>query len=573
MSSSGDRAIYNDNIENEVPTKPFINKEKQIIYDLNQGVYSGSQIQFSTASLQSGSGKWIDFQNSYIEIPFTYAMKSSVDYPTNRANQYMMGLKNGSIQLVDSIVLQYNGTQIAQQSAFTNIQRTFRILNEFTLEDFKTWGPSTFVSTDNTLSSRYSAGASAGGDGVSNNTISTPTGQTPAILQANTLETNYGFEERIKFVQNASAAVNGFSAMTPSDLAYKGQSYYTTSPSPATPGAAANVYVWQCLLTLRLKDLHDFFNHIPLIKGGRIDLIINFNSANGTITTGANSLVNTSYSQTAGRSNPVMMASAAAAGSGLPAQPNSDVAAGVITWGCGINGVSGVPLLAGLQSPFFQNCRWYVDIYEMNSEYESQLIAANPTKTIYYNDFYTYTSITNVSGSTQSVLSAGVKNPKYLIMVPVYNSVQYTTAGLVAPQQNIFDSFPGTLGGAPNTGITNLQVFVGGKNLFPLISQYSWQNYLDEVSTLYGVNGGKSIMTSGMLSYRQWVNNPIYVADLGRRLPADDASSKSISVSFTVSGKSPQNAATAAALDFICFVVYGRSATFNMLNGNLVDAQ
>ena len=572
MSSSGDRAIYNDNIENEVPTKPFINKEKQIIYDLNQGVYSGSQIQFSTASLQSGSGKWIDFQNSYIEIPFTYAMKSDADISAI-SNQYMMGLKNGSIQLVDSIVLQYNGTQIAQQSAFTNIQRNFRILNEFTLEDFKTWGPSTFVSTDNVLSSRYSAGASPYGDGVSNNTVSMPTGQTPTLLRTNTFETNYGYEERLKFVQNGASAVNGFSAMAPSDLAYKGQSYYAET----TGAAAAKVYVWQCLLTLRLKDLHDFFNHIPLIKGGRIDLIINFNSANGSITTAAGppiTLVNGSYSQTAGRSNPVMMSSAVATGGTVPypSQPLAGVS-GLITWGCGINGVSGVPVLAGLQSPFFQNCRWYVDVYEMNSEYESQLIAANPTKTIYYNDFYTYTSITNVSGSTQAVLSAGVKNPKYLIMVPVINSVQYTTAGLVTPQQNIFDSFPGTLGGAPNVGITNLQVFVGGKNLFPLISQYSWQNYLDEVSTLYGVNGGKSIMTSGMLSYRQWVNNPVYVADLGRRLPADDASSKSISVSFTVSGKSPQNAATAAALDFICFVVYGRSATFNMLNGNLVDAQ
>ena len=159
MSSSGDRHVYNDQIENEIPTKPFINKEKQIIYDLNQGVYS-NQIQFSTASLQSGAGKWIDFQNSYIEIPFTYAMKSDTDI-TATANQYMMALKNGSIQLVDSITLQYNGTQMAQQSVYTNIQRNFRILNEFTLEDFKMWGPATFTATDNTLSCRYSNAASA----------------------------------------------------------------------------------------------------------------------------------------------------------------------------------------------------------------------------------------------------------------------------------------------------------------------------------------------------------------------------------------------------------------------------
>jgi hypothetical protein len=575
--SAADAYIYSEALENETIEKPFISKEVQVIFDSNNGVYN-NQILFSTGNL-TNTGKWVDYQNSYIEVPFTMALKSSADI-TAGANPFMMGLKDGSIQLIDSIILQYNGTSMVQQSILTNVVQHFKILSSWTTDDLTKWGPATATWPDSTTSVHFAnAAASAFGDGVSNNQV-TPFNSTPAAKwQSSLMAYNEGFLKRMQTTAyNPTTGNNGLINMSASNCSQVGRNYWTDDG-----GAAANkIYIWQMMLTLRLKDLSDFFNKIPILKAARIDLTINFNSFGGTVTyvngvaNTDGSLVTASFNQISGHTCPFMVSAASVTGgaSGTFSNPNGILGnSGTITIGCGINGVRGVAALptASTQSTIFNNCRWYVPLYEANPEYELRLDQTNPLKTIFYDDFYTYTSITQQTGSFSSLITSGVKNPKYLIVFPFFSASAATSGNALsnAPYQSFFDSAPGT---PSPVVLTNFQVFVGGKTLFPLVEQYSFQQYMDEFSSIFGLNGGVSpIMNSGLITKTMWENAPIYVADISRRLPQDDGSSKSVQLSATISSKFPTGAAD-ATVDLVCFVVYQRSCTFNILNGLIQNA-
>lgn len=573
--SEGDTFIYENTLENEVIEKPFISKEVQIVYDSNNGVYN-NQILFSTGNLNN-TGKWVDYANSYIEIPVVMALKSSADISGGNTNAFMMGLKNGSVQLIDSIILQYNGTSMVQQSIFTNVIQHFKIMSSWTYEDQLKWGPTTQFWPDDTSSMHFTnAAASPYGDGTSNNQVSAsiPTSDMAAWTSSITGQ-NRGFANRLQNAAlNIAAGNNGLKVLTTAQANQVGRAYFGNNGA----GGATQVYYWQILLTLRLKDMADFFNKIPILKSARIDLTINFNSFSHTVTyvNGTNgptsgTMVTATFTQLSGHTCPYMLASAAndkdvKAGS-VPTQPNAIIGAnGTLTVGLGINGVNGVAGLANLPSTIFNNCRWYVPLYEANPEFEQNLLATNPLKTIYYDDFYTYTSITAQTGSFSQLVTSGVKNPKYLVMVPFFNAAAANSGnvGGYAPYQSCFDSAPGT---ASPVTLTNLQVQVGGKTLFPLIEQYNFQQFMDEFSSIFALNGGKSqAMTSGLITQQWWENAPIYVADLARRLPQDDESPKSIQVSCTVASSKPMGGGT-AVVDIIAFVVYQRSVTFNLING------
>ena len=577
--SAPDVYIYESTLDSDDIVKPFVSKEMRVVFDSNNGVYN-NQLLFSTASL-TDTGKWVDYQNSYIEIPFQMAMKCSADISgAGKANSFMMGLKNGSIQLVDSIILQYNGTSMVQQSIFTNVIQHFKIMNQWTQEDLYKWGDATMFWPDTTNSFRFSDNtAGPFGDGTINNVISPYYSSTATNAQwLNPYQGfNTGFLRRLNNVAtntSSTATKNGFVnlPLTAAQAAYVGKNYYSVNNT----GSAAAVFVWNTLLTLRLKELSDFFNKIPILKAGRIDLTINFNSFANTITYGTGtaapadgSLLTLTATQLSGHTCPYMVSGAAVIGTStnIPTQPLGVLTSGTLTTGCGINGINGVSALSGLTSPIFNNCRWYVPLYEPNPEFEKNLLATQPLKTIYYDDFYTYTSITNVSGNFQSLITSGVRNPKYLILVPFFNNnVLYSGNALsISPYQSCFDSAPAT---ASPVSLTNFQVQCGGKTLFPIIEQFNFQQYMDEMSSIFGLNGGKSTdFASGLMTQQIWENAPIYVCNLSRRLPQDDLSDKSIQVSATINSTNPTATGGSAHVDFIAFVVYQRSVTFNLLNG------
>lgn len=580
-ATAADKYVYDDVLESEVLEKPFISKEMATINDSNNGQYN-NQIQFSTGQMNN-TGKWVDFQNSYLEVPFTMAMKSSTDITTaNYTNAFQMGLKDSSLQIIDSISLQYNGTGVIQNSIFTNVIQHFKILASWTQEDLTKWGAATVTAPDTTTSFRFSnAAASAFGDGTTNNSVAPPT-MTAALWNTDNYSYNEGYLKRLRYTGlNPNGAVNGLQTETPASSQFIGKNYWSNDAG----AAAARIYYWQVLLTIRCKDLSDFFCKIPLMKSAKIDMTIYFNAFGGTVTynTGAGAaangtLITTSFNQISGHTCPFMLSAGAVltAASNI-AQPMKAInPAGasvdnVLSVGCGINGVRGVTGLTGIPTGAITNCRWLVPTFEMDPEYEQHLLATNPVKTIYYDDFYTFPSIVNQTGSFSVLLTAGVKNPQYVVLFPFYSAAVGVSGNTLSnsPYQSFFDTAPAT---TSPCSLTNFQVQCGGRSIFPQIQQYSYQQFMDEFSSIFALNGGKSdIVTSGLLSKFSWECAPVYVCNISRRLPQDDGTSKSIQVTATINSKDPTDANASATLDVLAFVVYQRRCDFNLLNGLLVS--
>jgi hypothetical protein len=87
-------AFYNS--QNEQKTEFIFNNTQQVyVPDQNSGSYPNGQVVFDLASL-SNSGKYLDFQQSYITVPLVMNVNlgSSAGTPDN-ADVFAASLKNG----------------------------------------------------------------------------------------------------------------------------------------------------------------------------------------------------------------------------------------------------------------------------------------------------------------------------------------------------------------------------------------------------------------------------------------------------------------------------------------------
>ncbi len=96
-----DQFIYDHSIVNPKDDSPFLSKEILYLLDQQNGNYT-SQITFDSSSF-SNNGKYLDYQNSYLEIPYQITWAGTA-IGTNAGNPYSAGMKNGGgIQVIDSM--------------------------------------------------------------------------------------------------------------------------------------------------------------------------------------------------------------------------------------------------------------------------------------------------------------------------------------------------------------------------------------------------------------------------------------------------------------------------------------
>ena len=190
-----DSFLYDETIESNDVVEQMINKQVLYVLDQNGGSYNG-QIQFDTSTL-SNSGRWLAYSEGYLEVPFQITLKSTTDLTAANAyvNGFMVGLKNGYHQLIDSIQGDYNNKNVVQLQPFTNFFVSYKLMSTFSADDLRKYGPSIGFWPDGPASMSFSAGASANGDGTSNN-VANPV----ASINYNTqLETyNLGFLKRLQ---------------------------------------------------------------------------------------------------------------------------------------------------------------------------------------------------------------------------------------------------------------------------------------------------------------------------------------------------------------------------------------
>jgi len=564
-----DDYLFEHSLDDSKPENIALSKEVLYIQDINAGVYNG-QIIFDTSSL-SNSGRWLAWDEATLQIPFVVSFTSTAgniaaDAVSRRA-AFINGLKNGYYQIIDSIQVDYNNTNVCQQTNNINQFVNFKLLTTMSASDVDKWGPTIGFRPD-TPAYVLNAAASPNGNGLTNNR---DTFLPVAATQFNEpYVSNTGFlnrkRETTAFSGNASGAgaVLSYGGIAFANASSTGKNFYTASPAAGGVGA---VYYSVVLCTIRLSDLCDFFTKIPLIRGGFFRLTIVYNSCAHLITLGAGPPINMSVGAggttiRSGRTCPYIFSSATADNSA------SAMVATAQGLGANISIDSGVVRTTQINNPGgpFSSCRLYVPAYELDPVKEAQLLQIKPIRNVEYFDIYQYQFGSVAAGDTMNTLiTNGIAGMLFLVVIPTYS---YSDASIIAaggiPSAALspFDTYPGT--GHPLAAITNFNVQVGGRNLFQQNFQYNFEFFMNEMSRINAINGGVEMgLTSGLITQSLWDNGyRFYVCDLTRRPSIEDGVAKSVQILG-------QNA-TPYAMNFTCFIAYNKKVNIDMAEGKLV---
>ncbi len=572
-----DEYLYNASSAPQVTSQDMTDKEILFVQDSNGGSYSG-QFVIETSSL-ANSGKFLAYSESYLEIPFVVSLQASVTLTgaDSLINGFMVGLKNGHHQLIDSIQIDMGNTNVVQLQPYTNYHVSYKLNTELSPSDVSKYGDVIGFALDDAGSATWAAGANASGDGTSNNRLSLANLTAANTIAATNWRTsldsgtiNQGLYERQKNkaldLQPAVGTVTagtGWGAnpgINTTALANQVAKSYLTSSAVAGIG---NVWQWVIVATVRMRDLCDFMAQIPLLRGVFLRATVNYNSVLGTVTTVAAgpTMIQTSLTQLSGRTNPLMVASSAF---GNPS--NLGVVGGgggVWSIACGI-GKTTSPV--STVTPPISAVRWYVPAYMMNPLKEEQYMTMNKYKTITYKDIYNYNVVSVASGgSFNAIITNGIINPKKVIVIPVFNNAAGNAAtASLNPAQSFWDTVPAST--SPLAALTNFNVQISGQNMFQQSELYDFQQFLDEHART-GINGGAfdSGIQSGLIGFKEWTHNyRYYVCDVSRRLPAENNVPKSVVISGT-------NGCT-KTLDLFCFVEFERKIVIDLETGQIAKS-
>lgn len=554
--SSSDAYLYEASLLPEDMATPFLNKKTVYVMDSNATSDYQNQLVYDLSSL-SNSFNWIDFKSAVLEIPFTILVES-IDEIANMdtvINSFFAGLKCGSHQLINSMSVNVNNTSVISLTNFLNHYVQYKLLTQLSSDDQKKLSASQYFSPDSSTSFHY--GSVADGPGFTNNRPNVNIAEDFSTLAFKYTQ-NGGFGDRLQNVldygTNVTDAFYKQTINTTGKCKDNAISYFDTNGQTAR---------FNILATIRLRDICNLFDELPLVRGTYVNMIINLNTSTQTLTYVKNTTTfSVSSVSVNGQTNPLLISSASVD------QPNNWLdtvvgagKTGILEVACNVgtakttNASYTTPLLGG-------RTRISVDLYQMNPIYEERYLSLK-TKEVNYTDIYTYLYQNQISAdSTFNFLSTnGISRPTAVILIPYVSKASNGTLTTVPIYQSPFASEPGTTSCVP---LTNVNILVSGTAIFQQDYQYDYQQWLEELSRINAVNGGQSNgFTSGLLSQKDFQYGYRYVvADLSRRLPQDD-----IARSIEIRGKNNTN----VAIDLLVVVEYQRKLTIQLDTGGIVQ--
>jgi hypothetical protein len=353
---------------------------------------------------------------------------------------------------------------------------------------------------------------------------------------------------------------------------------------------------------VRLKDIADFFQKCPLLKGSTMRFYINTNQVYftcglvasqvaGTISVTAGSAGST-LSQTAtgclaltsspiilggGGTNPLMVASMDLGQGGYNLVPVlSTLPAAPVSIKFGLSIVK-TQFLSGqftntITAPI-TSVRLYAPAYTMSPLSEQRYLSLTPTKKIVYNDVFYYSYQTISASSTFSVLvSNGLPNIRSVLIIPVVpkasngtaSTYPSTTALAGVTTDSLLSPFS-TCGGTPDPiAIGNLQIQISGKNLFINNLQYDYENFIEQLSCSNQLNGNLTTsLSSGLIGKEDFQQlYRYYYGNAGRSIPSEDGIAKAVQVSGTN--------LSSVAINILVYIEFERSITIDVRSGSRI---
>ena len=200
-----DKLVFDLAQEIEGSPSVFVRKDWLNILDNQNQNYNNNQSVIDTSQL-SNSNKWMNYREAYFSIPFLITLGQSTA-PTATISgtpavpvfntaassvDYAYGLKNWFGQIIHSFTLDYNGTTIIQQTPYSSMWNSFKLMTSLSYNDLITQGDVIGFFPDDATSWEWNYAPAVGtplltpsfpnGTGVCNNTASQGFGQSSGAL-------------------------------------------------------------------------------------------------------------------------------------------------------------------------------------------------------------------------------------------------------------------------------------------------------------------------------------------------------------------------------------------------------
>jgi hypothetical protein len=623
----------------------FVDKQWLYVNDSNNGNYSG-QIVIDSTTL-SNSGSYIGWSEAYLAVPLVLQAESASLTTGAEKFDFGMALKSGYWQLIHSMSVEFNNGSVVQQTPFLNVFSSFKNLTSWCDGDLKCWGKVTGFCPDtadswvyNTVLAAASTAnpLSGSGQGFCNNRLATtfassgllsdveyPTAiafgnaYVEANVNAAVLNTqvvlateasgfsdnvngcaNTGLLQRMKWLNfdmittgaatalpvvqvvgtNANANKVSLLAQNETGLRQIFKNYIQTT-------ATGRAIIFNAII--RLKDICDLFQKLPLMKGATVRLYINTNQcylplsvvaprvnlAGAVVEYPSLNLTAPPSILGGGQTCPIMVSSADL-GQGMNAIAKVKAAAAG-------NAVALKVALSVVRCQFASNftganatvacpltsVRLYAPGYVMSPQAEASYLAMSPTKKIVYEDLFQYQFNTVAPGSFNFLVSNGLPNLKSIVMMSFLPAASNGVTGagqyVATPVSSLLSPFASS-GGTPDPiSITNLNFQISGKNLFNDNKQYDFQEYLEQVVSSYQLNGSLTTgLASGLIGEHEWSDlYRYYYADCSRGLPQEAGVSRSIQVQGTNN--------SAVTINLMLFATFTRTLTVDIRTGTRIE--
>lgn len=548
MASASDKTVFEESVEGQDNVNLFESKKWTYITDStsSNGQFSG-QIQFDLNTLSS-QNQWTDLSQAVITFPVKLSIKNNTAAAPGAATINSATIKNGFHNFVDSLQVVIGGTTVQSSQIFTNIDTSYKILTEWSQDTLKKYGSTLGVALDDILPSTDSSIGVA--ESVDNLALFTAASSTQGLGFDVVNARNPGFKERCAYLNNNVAATTLGKSILTTNQSILGKG---NAQADATVAVSGNdVFVLYAVGTIRLKDISDSISKMPLVKGLKGFIYLNYNSTTSIISnTGASATITSvNSSATFGRCCPAVY------NVGIDGCLLNSSATAPVTFTADINATASNLATA---VPTQQNAVLYAPYYVATPEVDRALTFR---KTIRYNERFVTQFSLAASGNYTATLSPGISNPKRVILYPYFTGAGSSgnTAFLTNPLLSPFDGAPVTT--SPFAALKDLQLYVGNVPMFQQPVSMDWQTFSNEVAQ-NGLDGGLvDTASSGLLNQRMW--NQLYryyTVDIGRRMNSEDGASKSIQISCTN--------ATVCPMTVVAIIWYEREIVIDTASGQV----
>jgi hypothetical protein len=623
-----DNLVFEESLNTEIDSSEFISKKWVYVNDNNNGNYT-SQVVIDSTPL-ANSGGWVNWSEGFIVMPLIVQLTSATaaSLPAGSSvSDYSWAFKNGFWQMINSMTVEFNNQNIIQQTPFLNVFRSFKCLSSWSKDDLENHGSSCGVYPDSSDSWSYCndfyAGGAAGALFFNSNGVNIPltnnrnckvmsSTTTPAVYTPNaeTLPisevvgvptqavTNYTYGGPQSTTDTTNALIYGGAPANIGMLERQKGVLYNTSTTASNMGlgqvnlnddtscndvyrnskvSALGCHSWKIYAKLRLKDLADFFDKSPLLKGSTMRFYINTNQSKvqftstkavlventSKITTNA-TLSLTDVSVIGGLSCPLIIASnqLGQGGSALPAAGTSDTFELSVSIYRNTFSQSG----AAAVNTSLTACRLYAPVYTFNPIAESKYLSLAPTKRVKYNDIFQYQFNNVAKGPFNFLVSNGISNIQSVLVVPFLSqSAQFTNAAgstsatpAYNQQLNPFNTTPSM---PDPIMLTNFNILISGVNLFLNNENYDYEAFCTQLAQSNQLNGGLTTgLASGLISEKMFSQAyRYYYGNASRHLPSEDGVSRSVQIVGVN--------ASLRACDLMVFVEFQKEVVIDVATG------